>query len=131
MIKRKAHLFHTQVALQEHLDQMADNETLAQYTVYDGMHYIITERQMTDDEAKQFKLKKLKKQIKECNERWERRIKNCEQLIHEYNVALNHKMANLYMQRREDYIEEYNEEQRKLANKLDKLVKLDYTEFIR
>lgn len=131
MIKRKAHLFHTQVALQEHLDQMADNETLAQYTVYDGMHYIITERQMSEDEAKQFKLKQLKKQIKECNEHWERRIKNCEQLIHEHNVTLNHEMANAYMQRREDLIEGYNEEQRKLTNKLDKLVKLDYTEFIR
>ncbi|WKV24193.1 hypothetical protein [Enterococcus phage SSMH02] len=131
MIKRKAHLFHTQVALQEHLDQMADNETLAQYTVYDGMHYIITERQMSEDEAKQFKLKQLKKQIKECNERWERRIKNCEQRIHEYNVTLNHEMANAYMQRREDLIEGYNEEQRKFVNKLDKLVKLDYTEFIR
>lgn len=39
MIKREAHLFDTQVALQEHLDQMEDNETLAQYTVYDGIHY--------------------------------------------------------------------------------------------
>lgn len=45
MIKRKAHLFHTQLALQEYLDQMEDNETLAQYTVYDGMHYIITEKE--------------------------------------------------------------------------------------
>lgn len=131
MIKREAHLFHTQVALQEHLDQMEDNETLAKYTVNDGMHYIITERQMSDDEGKQFKLKQLKQQIKECNARWERKIKVCEQLTHEYNVALNHEMANLYMQRREDFIEEYNEEQRRLANKLDKLVKLDYTEFIR
>ncbi|WNA13892.1 hypothetical protein [Enterococcus phage vB_Efa_VP15] len=131
MIKREAHLFDTQVALQEHLYQMEDNETLSQYTVYDGIHYIITERQMTDDEAKQFKLKQLKKQIKECNERWERRINKCEQLIHEHNVTLNHEVAKLYMQRREDAVEAYNEEQRKLANKLDKLVKLDYTGFIR
>lgn len=48
MIKREAHLFHTQVALQEHLDQMEDNETLAQYTVYDGMHYIITEKEVIE-----------------------------------------------------------------------------------
>lgn len=86
---------------------------------------------MTDDEAKQFKLKQLKKQIKECNERWERRINKCEQLIHEHSVTLNHEVAKLYMQRREDAVEAYNEEQRKLANKLDKLVKLDYTGFIR
>lgn len=48
MIKREAHLFHTQLALQEHLDQMEDNETLAQYTVYDGIHYIITEKEVIE-----------------------------------------------------------------------------------
>ena len=87
MIKREAHLFNTQVALEEHLDQMEDNETLAQYTVY------------------------------------ERRIQACEQAIHRHNVSLEYEMANLYMQRREDLIEEYNEEQRKLTIKLDKLQK--------
>lgn len=131
MIKRQAHTFHTEVSLQEYLDQMVDDETLVQYSVYDGTHYIITERNMSESEANEFKLNQLKKQIKECNERWERRIKNCEQLIHEHNVVLNHEMANLYMQRREDLIEGYNEEQRKLTIKLDKLVKLDYTGFIR
>lgn len=131
MIKREAHIFNTEVSLQEHLDQMGDDETLVQYTVDNGTHYIITERNMSESEANEFKLNQLKKQIKECNERWERRIKNCEQLIHEYNVVLNHEMANLYMQRREDLIEGYNEEQRKLTIKLDKLVKLDYTGFIR
>lgn len=123
MIKREAHLFDTQVALQEHLDQMEDNETLAQYTVYDGIHYIITERKMSDEEAKQFKIKQLEKQIKECNERWEHRIRKCEKAIHTHNVSLEYEMANLYMQRREDLIEEYNEEQRKLTIKLDKLQK--------
>lgn len=124
MIKRKVRIFTRDNLFQEFLDRMEDGTTIAHYSVSnDGVHYIITERKMSDDEAKQFKLKQLKKQIKECNERWERRIKNCEQLIHEHNVALNHEMANAYMQRREDLIEEYNEEQIKLANKLDKLQK--------
>lgn len=131
MIKREAHLFNTQVALQEHLDQMEDNETLAQYTVYDGMHYIITERNMSESEAKQFKIKQLKRDIAKCNAHWEKVIKDCENATNRYNQVLNHNMANLYMQRREDAVEAYNEEQRKLENKLDKLVKLDYTGFIR
>lgn len=132
MIKRKVRIFTRDDLFQEFLDRMDEDTSIAHYSVSkDGVHYIITERKMSDDEAKQFKLKQLKKQIKECNERWERRIKNCEQLIHEYNVALNHEMANLYMQRREDLIEGYNEKQRKLRIKLDKLVKLDYTGFIR
>lgn len=121
MIKRKAHIFHTEVALQEHLDQMADNETLAQYTVYDGVHYIITERKMSESEANEFRKKQLEKQIKECNERWERKIKNCEQLMYEYKTALNFDMGNLYMERRNELIEEYNKEQRKLTKALDNL----------
>lgn len=48
MIKREAHLFYSQRALQEHLDKMGDDETLAQYTVYDGMHYIITEKEVIE-----------------------------------------------------------------------------------
>lgn len=48
MIKRKAHVFHTQLSLQEHLDKMGDDETLAQYTVSDGMHYIITETEVEE-----------------------------------------------------------------------------------
>lgn len=131
MIKREALKFYSQDEFNDYLSQLNDDTKILHYNVLEDAHYIITERQMTDDEAKQFKLNQLKKQIKECNECWERRIKNCEQLMHEHNVALNHEMANLYMQRREDLIEEYNEEQRKLTNKLDKLVGLDYTGFIR
>lgn len=124
MIKRKVRIFTRDDLFQEFLDRMEDGTTIAHYSVSnDGVHYIITERKMSESEANEFRKKQLEKQIKECNERWERRIKNCEKLIHEYNVVLNYEMANLYMQRREDWIEEYNEEQRKLTNKLDKLQK--------
>lgn len=124
MIKRKVRIFTRDDLFQDFLDTMDDGTTIVHYSVSnDGVHYIITERKMSDEEAKQFKIKQLKKQIKECNERWERRIKNCEQLIHEHNVVLNYEMANLYMQRREDWIEEYNTEQRKLTKALDKLQK--------
>lgn len=124
MIKRKVRIFTRDNLFQEFLDRMEDGTTIAHYSVSnDGTHYIITERKMSDEEAKQFKLKQLEKQIKECNERWEHRIRKCEQAIHRHNVSLEYEMANLYMQRREDLIEEYNEEQRKLTIKLDKLQK--------
>lgn len=122
MIKRNVRIFTRDDLFQEFLDRMDEDTTIAHYSVSkDGMHYIITERQMTDDEAKQFKIKQLEKQIKECNEGWEHRIRKCEKAITRHNVSLEYEMANLYMQRREDLIEEYNEEQRKLTNKLDKL----------
>lgn len=130
MIKRKAHIFHTEVSLQEHLDQMGDDETLAQYTVYDGTHYIITEYEMTKKEATQFKIKQLEKQLDECNRHYEHRIKSCDSSIHMYNQALNHEMTNAYMLRREHVIEEYNKEQIRLTKELDKLKYPDYIGFI-
>ena len=124
MIKRNTHLFTRNNEFQEFLDRMDEDTTISHYAVNDnGTHYIITERKMSESEAKQFKLKQLEKQIKECNERWEHIIRKCEQAIHRHNVSLEYEMANLYMQRREDLIEEYNEEQRKLTIKLDKLQK--------
>lgn len=122
MIKRKVRIFTRDDLFQDFLDTMDDGTTIANYSVSkDGVHYIITERKMSESEAKEFREKQLKKQIKECNERWERRIKNCEQLIHDYNQVLNHEVANLYMERREDLIEGYNKEQRKLTKALDNL----------
>ncbi|ASZ75644.1 hypothetical protein phiSHEF4_51 [Enterococcus phage phiSHEF4] len=132
MIKRETHLFTRQREFQEFLDRMDDDTTISHYAVNDnGTHYIITERQMSEDEAKQFKIKQLKKDIAKCNQHWEKVIKDCENATHRYNEALNFEMANVYIQRREDAIEEYNKQQRKLTNKLDKLVQLDYTDFIR
>lgn len=122
MIKRKVRIFTRDNLFQEFLDRMEEGTTIAHYSVSkDGVHYIITERKMSESEAKEFREKQLKKQIKECNERWERRIKNCEQLIHDYNQVLNHEVANVYMERREDLIEGYNKEQRKLTKALDNL----------
>ncbi|MCH1677406.1 hypothetical protein [Enterococcus faecalis] len=132
MIKRKVRIFTRDDLFQEFLDRMDDGTTIAHYLVSnDGVHYIITERELSNDEAKDFKMKQLRKDIAKCNAHWEKVIKDYERAIHNYNLALNHEMANLYMQRREEAIEAYNEEQIKLANKLDKLVKLDYTGFIR
>lgn len=132
MIKRKVRIFTRDDLFQDFLDTMEEDTTIAHYSVSnDGVHYIITERKMSDEEAKQFKIKQLKRDIAKCNAHWEKVIKDCENATNRYNQALNHNMANLYMQRREDAVEAYNEEQRKLTIKLDKLVKLDYTEFIR
>lgn len=123
MIKREALKFYSQEEFNDYLSQLNDDTKILHYNVLEDAHYIITERKMSESEAKQFKLKQLEKQIKECNERWEHRIRKCEQAIHRHNVSLEYEMANLYMQRREDLIEEYNEEQRKLTIKLDKLQK--------
>ena len=123
MIKCKAHLFHTQVSLQEYLDQMADNETLAQYTVYDGMHYIITETTITDEEAKELRIKELEKQFEECNAQYNKGIEECERYMYECKVELNFEQSYAWQQRRDQLIEEYNYEQKKLIKQLDKLNK--------
>lgn len=122
MIKRKVRIFARDDLFQEFLDTMDDDTTIAHYSVSkDGVHYIITERKMSESEANEFREKQLKKQIKECNEHWEKVIKDCENSTYRYNEALNFEMANLSMQRREDAIEEYNKQQRKLTKALDNL----------
>lgn len=122
MIKRKVRIFTRDNLFQEFLDRMDEDTTIAHYSVSnDGVHYIITECEMSDNEAKEFKMKLLRKDIAKCNAHWEQVIKDCERAVHNYNVALNHEMANLYMQRREEAIEAYNEEQNKLTKRLNKL----------
>ena len=123
MIKRNAHLFHTQVALQEYLDQMTDDETLAQYSVYDGIHYIITETTITDEEGKQLRIKELEKQLEECNAQYEPQIERCELNMYECKVELNFENSYYWQKCRDELIEEYNEEQNKLIKQLDKLTK--------
>lgn len=121
MIKRKVRIFTRDDLFQEFLDRMEDGTTIAHYSVSnDGVHYIITEREMKDDEAKDFKMKQLRKDIAKCNAHWEKVIKDYERAINNYNAVLNHEVANLYMQRREEAIEEYNEEQNKLMKRLEK-----------
>ncbi|UYG09841.1 hypothetical protein vBEfS_L1000037 [Enterococcus phage vB_EfS_L1] len=131
MIKREALKFYSQEEFNDYLSQLSYETKILHYNVLEDVHYIITERELSNDEAKDFKMKQLRKDIAKCNAHWEKVIKDYERAIHNYNLALNHEVAKLYMQRREEAIEEYNEEQIKLANKLDKLVKLDYTGFIR
>lgn len=122
MIKRKVRIFTRDNLFQDFLDRMDEDTTIVHYSVNDnGTHYIITEREMSDDEAKDFKMKLLRKDIAKCNAHWEKVIKDCERAVHNYNVALNHEMANLYMQRREEAIDAYNEEQNKLTKRLNKL----------
>lgn len=131
MIKRNTHFFTRQNAFQDFLDTMDEGTTISHYAVNDnGTHYIITEHELTKKEAIQFKIKQLEKQLEECNTHYTNRIKACDSSINMYNKALNYEMANLYMQRREDAIEEYNNEQRKLTKQLDKLKYPDYNGFI-
>lgn len=123
MIKRNTHLFHTQESLQEYLDQMGDDESLAQYTVYDGMHYIITETTIIDEEAKQLRIKELEKQFEECNAKYNKEIEECERYMYECKVELNFKNSYYWQKCMDELIEEYNAEQNKLIKQLDKLTK--------
>lgn len=107
----------------KYIESLDENTTVISHSVNGMFHYIITERQMIEDEHKKFKIIEVRNKIAKCNADYERRIQACEQAIHRHNESLEYEMANLYMQRREDLIEEYNEEQRKLTIKLDKLQK--------
>lgn len=131
MIKREALKFYSQEKFNDYLSQLSDETKILHYNVLEDVHYIITERELSDDEGKDFKMQQLRKDIAFCNAYWEKVIKDREMQAHNYKVAGNFEMSNLYMQRREEAMDEYNKEQRKLTNKLDKLVKLDYTGFIR
>lgn len=52
MIKRKVRIFTRDNLFQEFLDRMDEDTTIAHYSVSnDGVHYIITEREMSDNEA--------------------------------------------------------------------------------
>lgn len=124
MIKRKVRIFTRDNLFKDFLDTMEEDTTIAHYSVNDnGTHYIITERKMSDDEHKKFKIIELRNKITKCNVEYERRIKACEQAMHEYHESLQFEVIGIYEQRRNELIEEYNEEQRKLTNKLDKLQK--------
>lgn len=124
MIKREVRIFTRDDLFQDFLDTMEDGTSIAHYSVSnDGVHYIITERKMTDDEHKKFKIIELRNKITKCNVEYERRIKACEQAMHECHESLQFEVIGIYEQRRNELIEEYNDEQRKLTNKLDKLQK--------
>ena len=91
MIKRNVRFFTRDDLFQEFLDRMDVGTTIAHYSVSnDGVHYIITERELSNDEAKDFKMKQLRKDIAKCNAHWEKVIKDYERAIHNYNLALNH-----------------------------------------
>lgn len=124
MIKRKVRIFTRDDLFQDFLDTMDDGTTIAHYSVSnDGVHYIITEREMSDDEHKNFKIIELRNKIAKCNADYESKIKACEQAMQEAYQALDFVKCKLYQQRKNYWIEEYNEEQIRLTNKLDKLQK--------
>ena len=122
MIKRKVRIFTRDDLFQDFLDRMDEDTTIAHYAVNDrGTHYIITERSMKEDESKQFKIDQIEKDIAKSREYWLRRIKNIEKSIQMYNDVSNYRMSNLFVQDREEAIDEFNEEQNKLNKELDKL----------
>lgn len=118
MIKRKAHIFHTEVALQEHLDQMGDDETLAQYTVYDGMHYIITETEVKQHENEVQNLEQL---IKSTQDHFTDDLDNCIDNMNFYYSQGNMNDYREYVKQYDGIMKRYGERLKDLHKRLDKL----------
>lgn len=118
MIKREAHLFHTQVALQEHLDQMPDNEALAQYTVYDGVHYIITETEVEEHENEVQTLEKL---IKRTQDHFTEDLDNCIDNMNFYYTQDSITDYREYVKQYDGLMKRYGEKLKDLHKRLDKL----------
>lgn len=121
MIKREAHLFHTQVALQEHLDQMPDNEALAQYTVYDGVHYIITETEVEEHENEVQKLEQL---IKTTQDYFTEDLDNCIDNMNFYYSQGSMTDYREYVKQYNGIMKRYGERLKDLHKRLDKLNQL-------
>ncbi|CAD0300297.1 hypothetical protein [Enterococcus phage Q69] len=118
MIKRKAHVFHTQLALQEHLDKMGDDETLAQYTVSDGMHYIITETEVEEHENEVQKLEQL---IKSTQDHFTEDLDNCIDNMNFYYSQGNMNDYREYVKQYDGIMKRYGERLKDLHKRLDKL----------
>lgn len=120
MIKRKAQLFHTQLALQEHLDQMGDDETLAQYTVYDGMHYIITEKEV-QQHKEEAEIQTLEKLIKRTQDHFMDDLDNCIDNMNFYYSQGNMADYRGYVKQYDGIMKRYGERLKDLHKQLDKL----------
>lgn len=118
MIKRKANVFHTQLALQEHLDQMGDGETLTQYTVYDGVHYIITETEVKERENEVQKLEQL---IKSTQDHFTEDLDNCIDNMNFYYSQGNMNDYREYVKQYDGIMKRYGEKLKDLHKRLDKL----------
>lgn len=121
MIKRKAQLFHTQLALQEHLDQMGDDETLAQYTVYDGVHYIITETEVEEHENE---IQKLEQLIKSTHDHFKEDLDNCIDNMNFYYSQGNMNDYREYVKQYDGIMKRYGEKLKDLHKRVDKLNQL-------
>lgn len=120
MIKRKAHIFHTEVALQEHLYQMGDDETLAQYTVYDGMHYIITEKEV-QQHKEETEIQKLEQLITSTQEHFMDDLDNCIDNMNFYYSQGNMADYREYVKQYDGIMKRYGEKLKDLHKRLDKL----------
>lgn len=104
-----------------YIEGLDDNTTVLTHSVNGMTHYIITETTITDEEAKQLRIKELEQQLEECNAKYEQQITRCELSIYECKAQMNFEVSYYWQRRRDHLIEEYNEEQRKLTKELDKL----------
>ena len=120
MIKRKAQLFHTQLALQEHLDQMGDDETLAQYTVYDGMHYIITEKEV-QQHKEETEIQKLEQLITSTQDHFTEDLDNCIDNMSFYYTQDSMRDYREYVKQYDGIMKRYGERLKDLHKQLDKL----------
>lgn len=106
-----------------YIEGLDDNTTVLTHCVNGTTHYIITETTITDNEAKELRIKELEKQIEECNAKYNKEIAECQLYMYECKVESNFKNSYYWQQRRDELIEEYNAEQRELTKELDNLTK--------
>lgn len=70
MIKREALKFYSQEEFNDYLSQLSYETKILHYTVLEDVHYIITERELSNEEAKEFKMNQLRKDIAKCEAHW-------------------------------------------------------------
>ena len=104
-----------------YIESLDDNTTVLTHSVNGMFHYIITETTIEDEEAKQLRIKELEKQLDECNAKYNKEIEECERYMYDCKVQLKFEKSYYWQKCRDELIEEYNEEQRKLTKELDKL----------
>lgn len=105
----------------KYVESLDDNTTVLTHSVNGMTHYIITETTITDEEAKQLRIKELEKQLDECNTKYNKEIEECERYMYDCKVQLNFENSYYWQKCRDELIEEFNAKQRDLTKELDKL----------
>lgn len=131
MIKRKAHRFYSQERLNEYLDQLPDFAKVTHFTVDDDVYYIIVEHEEVQEHKEETEIQKFEQLIKSTQDHFTDDLYNCIDNMNFYYSQGNMTDYRGYVKQYDGIMKRYGERLKDLRKQLDKLVKLDYTEFIR